>query len=271
MNENQRQAYLKAMGIQVYFPRRVLPGARPSPDYHVSAEPLEQKQQAEVTGDSRQYRESVTIAAAEPALPEPNVEARAKTGAEAVSETDIVLASSTPEDDTLAEEELRFSLQYFKINDQIAVINEIPHVKSHHSSGESITLLKAILAALGIDSSQCQFEPGCFDWPITTDLDPGEDQQLVARKAVFGFIRKRQEIDKFDNLILFCARTEPLIQSSESGVASHDFEFTEHGFHITVTRSLHAMLSIPLLKRSVWQDLQALKARLESNTEASRS
>ena len=265
MNENQRQAYLQAMGIQVYFPRLVLPGARPSPDYFFSEEPLKQKQQDEIVGGSGQHAESVAIPITEAAVPKPDGEAEAETGAEADSGTDIVLSQSAPGEDTLAEEELRFSLQYFKINDQIAVINEIPHVKSHHHSGESITLLKAILAALGIDSGQCQFEPGRFDWPITTGLPRGDDEQLVARNALFGFIRKRQEIDKFDNLILFCARIESLIQSSESGVAAHDFESTKHGFHITVTRSLHAMLSIPLLKCSVWQDLQVLKARVEAS------
>lgn len=46
MNETQRQEYLKTMGIQSYFPRVVLPGAKPSPEYDfdepalVSAGPL---------------------------------------------------------------------------------------------------------------------------------------------------------------------------------------------------------------------------------------
>jgi hypothetical protein len=30
MNELQRQAYLRELGIQSYFPRRALPGAKPS-------------------------------------------------------------------------------------------------------------------------------------------------------------------------------------------------------------------------------------------------
>ena len=35
MNELQRQAYLQAMDIQPYFPRKVLPGAKPSPHYDI--------------------------------------------------------------------------------------------------------------------------------------------------------------------------------------------------------------------------------------------
>ena len=33
MNESQRKVYLRAMGIDVYYPRAILPGAKPSPAY----------------------------------------------------------------------------------------------------------------------------------------------------------------------------------------------------------------------------------------------
>ena len=178
---------------------------------------------------------------------------------------DNAMTPTSPAEELSAEEELRFSLQYFKINDQIAVINEIPHVTSNHSGAEAIKLLKAILLAVGVDSSSCQFEAGQFNWPIAADLPPPDDQQLVARKALLGYIRKRQEEDKFTNLILFCAQIESLLQPSNSASAAHDFEITQHGFHITVTRSLQAILSVPSLKRGVWQDLQLLKSRLESD------
>ena len=39
MNELQRLAYLQAMDIQPYFPRKVLPGAKPSPHYDIPVSP----------------------------------------------------------------------------------------------------------------------------------------------------------------------------------------------------------------------------------------
>ena len=35
MNEQERVAYLRSMGYQVYYPRFVLPGAKPSPRYEL--------------------------------------------------------------------------------------------------------------------------------------------------------------------------------------------------------------------------------------------
>ena len=39
MEETSRQAYLRAMGVQVYFPRYVLDGAKASPEYEFLATP----------------------------------------------------------------------------------------------------------------------------------------------------------------------------------------------------------------------------------------
>ena len=38
MEEARRQAYLRAMGVQVYFPRITLAGAKASPKYDLSSE-----------------------------------------------------------------------------------------------------------------------------------------------------------------------------------------------------------------------------------------
>jgi DNA polymerase III psi subunit len=264
MNETQRQAYLKAMGIQVYFPRQVLLGAKRLPDYGFPKESAGEKgakPQIQVTSVAAQPVESVSRIVVEATAAEPEVAAEIKLVVEAKNMTDNAMV---PAEELSAKGELRFSLQYFKINDQIAVINEIPHVKSNQNGAEAIKLLKAILLALGVDSSECQFEPGQFNWPIATNLPPRDDQQLVARNALLGYIRKRQEEDKFTNLILFCTQIESLLQSSNNSTAAHDFEITKHGFHITVTSSLQAILSVPSLKRGVWQDLQILKSRLET-------
>ncbi|HBX99793.1 MAG TPA: hypothetical protein DEG93_05490, partial [Gammaproteobacteria bacterium] len=54
MNEAQRQAYLKAMGIQGYYPKFTLPGAKPSPRYEaIEDQPVLEKRIEDSSKPSR--------------------------------------------------------------------------------------------------------------------------------------------------------------------------------------------------------------------------
>ncbi|NQV69721.1 MAG: hypothetical protein HQ498_06820 [Pseudohongiella sp.] len=312
MNEVQRQAYLKVMGIQTYFPKSILLGAKPSPAYEF---PLETLQKLD-PGSARQASAGLSIkpersyaaglvARVEKGIESRGVESRPAEGVKETSESAaknagiarvprslkpprsestaaISLAGSrlkqvngeesktlaTSEESIVAEaeNELRFKLRYFRISEKLAVIDEVPHQKSERLNAEDLVLLKAILAALKLDTGGVDFQPESFSWPLAAGLSMKNDPAEEAKRALSGFVQMRHETDRFANLLVFSAQVDSLLVRPLDGTESRDFAATNSNYFITVTSSLHSMLAYPALKREVWQQLQPLRRRLaESN------
>jgi hypothetical protein len=93
-----------------------------------------------------------------------------------------------------------------------------------------------------------------FNWPLENDLGLSSSDQAGAA-ALAGFIRRRHDGDRFEELIVFAGVVEPLI--AEIGL--------NMPFKQTLLASLSAMLSFASLKREVWADLQPVLARIENH------
>ena len=268
MNERKRQAYLEAMDIQTYFPRQQLPGAKPSPDYDFPA--------------------SSTV------LPERNVlikrkteipakSARAASGIDAVEElrsrapasfkatvTPIRQSSKVPgtenESDTGLDQEssLSFTLRYYHINERLAVLDEVPTQGSAQLSEESLTLMQAILQALGQDGFEPNPKAEEFSWPLLSGYSMKNTPRVEAAKAISGFLQMRKETDGFTNLLVFAGQVEDVLLQFDASKNARDFESSK-GYFITVTHSLASMLAVSTLKRDVWQHLQTLRKRIDSS------
>lgn len=302
MNEVQRQAYLKVMGIQTYFPKSILPGAKRSPVYEIS---LQERIKSELaTGKQTRGRHSIkqdggagalgsqamkrsVAAGSNPERPhkaEKLIASPVQAGAvrqvssamddnpegssSAPSNEKILKAAATSEEniDLEAGNELRFKLRYFRINEELAVIDEVPHQKSDRLGVDDKALLQAILAALKTDASECDFRPESFSWPLAENLSMKNHPAEEATRALWGFVKMRQEIDRFANLLIFAAQADSLLMKQKDGTGSRDFAAPGSNYFVTVTSSLHSMLACPSLKRDVWQQLQPLRSRLaESN------
>ncbi len=291
MNELQRQAYLSAMGIQLYYPRSPLAGAKASPASHlVPSTTLSTPSAADAdSGQQRQFE-----AAPGTESPAPTVAVAAPSG-RGVSSTEVEPAAlsidaeesvpqSSPErdDETLLEPgnetgmqaaqeaesggepqaELKFELCYYKISTELAVIDEIPHHSGGKSHSHSLVLLRAILLALGVDSEGRQFKRETFSWPLAAALELKSEPALEARKALLGFIKKRQETDEFSNLLIFAGQIDEILMHHEDGAEVRDYRFANYNYYLTITRSLRSMLAYPMLKRDTWQHLQPLRQRL---------
>ena len=316
MNEIQRQAYLKIMGIQVYFPRSVLPGARPSPVYEIRDDSSQSDKEATVTAVAAPTSSEELRAFAEntesekstkrPATPNSGRAAEALTNASSMSqpspevETAVadgaaelvaeVAAAPVPvpatqvtaeaESPATEEGELRFRLQYYKIGASLAIIDETPHhlpSTGGNNSGlrtnESRELLISILAALGVDAKDDDLRPELFSWPLVESMSVQGDPVVAARNALQGFIQSRHDKDKFSNLVIFAGQIATLVELPQESISlpetaydfSHKRDSADSEFFITLTNSLHSMLAFPLLKRDVWQQLQALRKRLVSS------
>lgn len=279
MNEVQRQAYLNAMGIQLYFPRIRLAGAKASPQHQLATAPKLAALEYAVTDAVSEPATSVASSsgsAQQASQPLHNISN--DSGTEAGNEEDnnnqgkefndksVDADSREGEAETEPPAELKFELCYYPISNKLAVIDEIPHHLGGESQVHSITLLRAILLALGLDSSHCEFLPQTFSWPLAAQLDMKNEPTLAARKALLGFIKKRHELDQFENLLIFAGQVDELLTVREDGQELRDFQFSDSdissNYRLTITTSLQSMLAYPLLKRDVWKQLQPLRQRL---------
>lgn len=287
MNESKRKAYLSAMGVPVHYPRVVLPGAAPSPNYEFDidnppaqgvgqsppandSEPV--IKEAGKTGPSKKEPGRNEPRKDEPVREEPvdkpaldmecakpdqvNKESR-QPGLADVQDTRPVDIAEEQEQST--EPELRFSLRYYRIIPGLSVIDEVPVQKSRIPEAQK--LLIDILKALEVQQTE-KLAPEVFNWPLDPGLKTGSDSVAAARKALQGYLGMRQELDGFNQLLVFAGRLEEVI-GVEAGRIQHSYPIGNADVLIHCTRSLHAMLSYPQLKREVWQTLQPLCGKLQ--------
>ena len=258
VNELRRQAYLEAMGIKVYYPRTALPGAKPSPRYELA-------EKSSIFG--KRVEDSSNYSAIEK---QKSNQHRAQTKAVIDNqETELIrnkelnpdakLEQITPDSNIL-----KFSLGYYSINDSLSVINEVPHLKAGSLSEESLSLLRNILTALGVNADGCNFSSENFDWPIVEGLSVATEPNQAARQALGGFITMRQQQDGFSNLLVFAGEIDELLVKKSGKEEVRDYKVEQADYYFTITNSLQMMLSYPRLKREVWDQLQPLKQRLNN-------
>ena len=285
MNEFQRQAYLKVMDIQPFYLKKVLPTAKASPRYDYPqdiqeleglASAQEPSKTAGVVSGLSLGQENLAIDGNRPAgLSGLKAELRQATGkslGKLARETEkSVKQDPVPmpyvEAEVEVATEFNFKIRYFHINDQLAVIDELPYAKGDEGSDSKIALLKAILSALKVNWSDSDFRTESFSWPIDSSMHSDGDSKLAAQQILRGFIAQRHGARKFSNLLVFAGQIEAIL--AESGVVDagdgeglQDFLQLPQGYHMTLTSTLSAMLAYPMLKRQVWAHMQPLKKRL---------
>jgi len=262
MNEAKRQAYLRVMDIQPYFPRQVLTGAKPSPHYELpepSAVRADSLPGSDAVPEAARSQAKVETLAAVEALRADSKPTRK------ASVTPINKASevgSEPQGEAEQEQSsLSFTLRYYRINENLAVLDEIPPQGGEAREKESLLLMQAILRALGQEFGAARAEE--FSWPIQAGYSAKGSPQVEAAKAVAGFLQMRQETDGFTNLLVFAGQLEDVLLPEKNEPGARDFD-SGRGYRSTITHSLASMLAVSTLKRDVWQHLQPLRERLAS-------
>ncbi|MCG8414062.1 MAG: hypothetical protein MI746_07570 [Pseudomonadales bacterium] len=265
MNEEQRLNYLRQMGYQAYYPRFVLPGAKTSPNYQLpaQAESAASEQQAATSKAAAKLQEAgqnrpVIEIPAKRAKPATRVEEN-QIAPEAAQEGAEAKASQS------AADQLRFNLQYYSINPQLAVISETPHQLRGKQSRDSTGLLTAILRALapGFGESDPELRGEAFNWPLAEGIG-NEDPRRAAALALQGFINQRQAQDGFANLLIFTTQLPQILTGNDDEELAGDKQLDNLQCQVTFTHSLHSMLAHSMLKRDCWSHLQALRKRLQS-------
>ncbi len=268
MNEQQRLSYLRSMGYQVYYPRAILPGAKPSPTYDLGDTPVEKPVDSDPAKTARSIAKSDV--ADKQVLREAKI-AKVSQSKKATttpkSKPDAVDSPATetnvePVQIEQANDSLQFSLQYFAINDRLAVINEEPHQLRGKQQKDSLALLRAILQAVDPELD-IELKAEQFDWPLAEGLSDTEPEK-AAQLALQGFINQRQSQEGFSNLIFFTAQLGGLLNPQGKDKPLGEVAESSLQCQLTITHSLHSMLVVPLLKKEVWSHLQPVRARLQN-------
>ncbi|MEX0617587.1 MAG: hypothetical protein WDZ76_04250 [Pseudohongiellaceae bacterium] len=164
------------------------------------------------------------------------------------------VAVSAPE--TRNDEPVQFTLRYYRVNADLAVMDETPHAGGQQDDRRERALLVAILRALGVNFSELELA-GEFAWPVTGHRDLVEKGAGAAWRGLDGYLHGRQASHGFNSLVVFAGGCAKLINSHLEVKSGHRY-WPGLEMDITVTQSLNAILTVPTLKRGVWQDLQPL-------------
>ena len=270
MDEAQRIAYLKHMGVEQYYSRYVLVGAKASvipavaQDIHVSqrsqqlpaktrqADPPRNELDAKPGSDAGKRHRAI---AAEEVATRHQRQVRP-------AEAETVRAEIGKEQ--IPGEALRFSVQFFRVNAQLAVINEAPHEAGGRENQQATSLLINLLVALGLGQEELAgLTADRFNWPIAEGLGAMGDSHHAAKLALNGFITQRHEQQGFSNLLLLTAQLADLMAFNPEQPDMGDQDLVDVPFKLTITHSLHAMLAHSDLKREAWQHSTALRERLQ--------
>ncbi len=266
MNEEQRLSYLRQMGYQAYYPRFVLPGAKASPNYQLPerVDPALPEQQSVTSEPTAKVQ---AVSQGRPAIHIPAKRAKPTVLRESRQAVREGAASEVvqPDDVGPASDQLRFNLQYYRINSQLAVISETPHQLRGKQSRDSTGLLTAILRALvpNFGESDPELRGEAFNWPLAEGIG-NDDPRRAAVLALQGFINQRQAQDGFANLLIFTTQLPQLLAGNDDEELAGDKQLDSLQCQVTFTHSLHSMLAHSILKRDCWLHLQALRKRLQS-------
>ena len=286
MDEMQRIAYLKHMGVEQYYSRYVLVGAKASvipaaaqdiydpqgsqqlPANTRQAEPPRSELDAKPGSDAGKRHGAIAAEEVETRHQRQVRPAEAETGSAETGRAGIKRAESERAEtgkEQIPGESLRFSVQFFRVNAQLAVINEAPHEAGGRENQQATSLLINLLVALGLGQEELAgLTADRFNWPIAEGLGAMGDSRHAAKLALNGFITQRHEQQGFSNLLLLTAQLVDVMSDHSERPDMGDQKRVDAPYKFTITHSLHAMLAHSDLKREAWQHLAALRGRLQS-------
>jgi hypothetical protein len=243
--EVSRLQCLQALGITVYHPRYRLPGAKPSvqgPWFDADVPAAEKAPRVEAPRSAPGPATGAT--AARPAPKRVDVEVPAEA---AKSATPAALASARHSADSAHATVQNFQLLFFQIDDDLAIVNQVPALARPQLQDRQMALLTNLLRWLG--KSLPAHTPRVFRWPL-----PGLEHMAAAmnpQTSLLHFLEQAASERGFRFLLQLGPQAVTPAVSAWQAFATH---------------SLDEMLALPSLKREVWQTLLPLHELLHVRT-----
>lgn len=238
LNELQRQAYLDAMGVDVYYPRLKLVGAKASVQCEmpvlakIAASPAVKSVQADTARVERLASVSELL--------------------DIAVNNESVIEPAAPALKGSVEETPSFNLSVTVIPGSLLVVDDCGPEQLR--SRDYQALLQNIVIALGLDKPVINSQP--FQWP---EAMKGHNDQSpnAAGQALQAYLARQMELGETRYLLVMgdAASQFALNTTVAEGVlAAHGDQSVQQ----LVTLSACRMLTEPELKRDLWQQLQPL-------------
>ena len=269
MDEAHRIAYLKHMGYEQYYSRYVLAGAKASVIPAAAQDIYDPQGSQQLPAKTRQAEPPRRELDAKPEF-DAGKRQRAIAAEEVATRHQGQVRPAEAKNgengnEQARSEAFRFSVQFFWVNAQLAVINETPHEAGGRENQQATSLLVNLLAALGLSQEELAgLTADRFNWPIVEGLGTMGSSRHAAKFALNGFIAQRHEQQGFSNLLLLTAQLVDVMSNQSERPDMGDQKRVDAPYKLTITHSLHAMLAHSDLKRETWQHLAALRGRLQS-------
>jgi hypothetical protein len=250
--EALRREYLRALGIESYFPRVQLPCAPESAlvglvdPSAVMAEPAHP--------ESPQDEPS--------ARPVPEKPAPAIRPAPAARQETAPTTPAETQKPVRQREEIRLKLLCIRAGNDLAVINAMPHAGQGLLSPRHSALLVNLLKAAGIAVENLQSEDKPFNWPMVTGLHV-DNSKRAAATALSAYLQQKLADWQCNKLLVMgeevVGRLFGQDNPGEDDAAS--VPSLENGkWQLVYTRSLDELLQRPTLKKETWMQIRKLRS-----------
>ncbi|MEX2365934.1 MAG: hypothetical protein WD601_04975 [Pseudohongiellaceae bacterium] len=242
------------MGITSWFPRYILPGAKPSvacrwpeslqPEPGPKPEsPSPAPASAKIdTGQSRAHTDAIRNS-----LKEIKSETRQAATVQGTA------ASAQPQ------APIRFKLVMVRLNEAVCLINQLPHVGGDGLSAVHLRLLRNICHSLSLPLDGDLQEQSGFSWPLTEGMDLAHNTE-AAREALHAFVDHKLSDKPCRALLIMGESLQSWLLAGQPGTLEN------YPGRILVTGSLDQMLRVPAAtKPDVWRQLRTLRKTIDGS------
>lgn len=293
MNERQRQDYLEAIGIQPWFPRVILPGAKPSvicewgcdPEPESSAQstlnqpPVEHSAYHQHGNDLGKFVATTTgyptahantpIPDSHSILRELGYEQEQIPAASLESAEPTLLTEAVPaeEEVDVIESADPFRFVAVDISEHILAVVDLPWSGDFNQfSNLHQRLLGEIIKALDLPTDH-SWKQGLFAWPILQETVPVH--RRFAKEAANAYLINQFGLKRRKTVLLF-GRTGAALIWGESQTLDIAFDqcrgtHERDGIRYGITYSLGELMQIPSLKAEAWANLKPLRHQQQTD------
>lgn len=259
LEDHRRDTLLREMGIQTYVPCRALLGPRASVP---ATMPIRS-----AAAETSTTREEAVLQLLPPSLQSPASVATTEVPQAAPTQLPVADPAVAP---TLSSAAARFAFAYIPVNDQLAVINELPRASAATLSAGCRQLLADMLKAIGAPCEPADFSPMVFTWALSDAGAMPVDSESV-RHTLKGFWSRRLKLRPVRYLLALAEKSAGFLFPAQASWQDHADGLTQHPrlpVELLITHSINAMETERELERSAWQTLQPLKKALDQARQA---
>ena len=254
-SESRRQGYLKAMGIQTWFPRCQLANAQAPRSFDWITENAKDFPAAQPVINTFHTGQPQSQAAYSPTKPA-DILGQFLPVEKPTEQPTAILEPVKQQSISIS----RFRLVIISVSDDCLVVAEMPHSGLNQFSRYHQQLLNDILRALKLSGNHAPTMRE-FIWPMADRrglLSQLEQDDCAATDAVNVYLNTQHRLASRKTVLLFGQAAARFVLDPQKSFEQLRGLQPNSEQHIAVTHGLNELMKQPVLKREAWHDLVPL-------------